>query len=83
VLAGAVPLINAAWVVAGGWLLGRSAIAAKGYLAREEGDLAFMRKKVQTAQFYATHVLPQALSLAVTAKTVGDATLALGDEAFA
>ncbi|HLX27082.1 MAG TPA: acyl-CoA dehydrogenase [Casimicrobiaceae bacterium] len=58
--AGSVPYLKLWGVVAGGWQLGRSAQAAVDKLAKGEGDSAFMRAKVATAQFYAQSLLPQA-----------------------
>ncbi len=65
-LAGATPYLRMTAMVAGGWLLTRSALAAAALLDR--GDSAypddFLRQKLVTARFYATQLLPQATGLA-------------------
>ena len=83
VLTAAVPYLHLAVTVCGGWLMGKAALAAAGYLDKGEGDQRFYRNKIATAAFYADQVLPQAFAYAETAKA-GDAALAgLGDELFA
>ena len=61
-LAVAVPYLRLCGLVAGGWLLARSAaIAASG---RGAAGKEFYQSKIRTAYFYAGHVLPQASGLA-------------------
>ena len=48
--------------VLGGWLLAKSAIAARE--ADPQGDRTFTRAKIETARFYATQVLSQAPGMA-------------------
>jgi alkylation response protein AidB-like acyl-CoA dehydrogenase len=74
-LAGATPYLRLCGLVTGGWLLGRSALAASRLLATgagADGD-EFLRQKIVTARFYCDQILPQAQGLvpAVTAG-VGD-----------
>jgi alkylation response protein AidB-like acyl-CoA dehydrogenase len=83
VLAGSVPLLKLAGIVAGGWQMARAALVANRLLAAGQGDSEFLKRKLQSARFYASHVLPEAISLALVAKNVGESTLALGDLAFA
>jgi alkylation response protein AidB-like acyl-CoA dehydrogenase len=68
VSAGAVPLLELFGVVAGGWQLLRSALVARDRLAAPPAQggapPAFYRAKIDTARFYADHVLPQASALA-------------------
>jgi acyl-CoA dehydrogenase len=68
VSAGAVPLLELFGVVAGGWQLLRSALVARDRLAappaQGAASPAFYRAKIETARFYADHVLPQASALA-------------------
>jgi 3-(methylthio)propanoyl-CoA dehydrogenase len=68
VSAGAVPLLELFGVVAGGWQLLRSAMVARERLAAPPAQGAmsadFYRAKIETARFYADHVLPQAPALA-------------------
>jgi acyl-CoA dehydrogenase len=68
VSAGAVPLLELFGVVAGGWQLLRSALVARDRLVspptQGASSVAFYRAKIDTARFYADHVLSQAPGLA-------------------
>jgi 3-(methylthio)propanoyl-CoA dehydrogenase len=67
VAVGAVPLLKLFGVTAGGWQLLRCAAIARARLdAPAEGGLstAFYRAKIDTARFYADHLLPLAPALA-------------------
>ncbi|MDZ7674008.1 MAG: acyl-CoA dehydrogenase [Acidimicrobiales bacterium] len=74
-LAAASPYLRQCGIVAGGWLLAESALAAKELLAGDGGghDDAFLSAKFTTARFYATQLLPQASGL------VGAVTAGFGD----
>ncbi|MFC3231572.1 acyl-CoA dehydrogenase [Marinibaculum pumilum] len=61
-IGGATPFLRMMGTVLGGWLLAKSAIAARE--ADPQGDRAFTRAKVETARFYATQVLSQAPGMA-------------------
>jgi 3-(methylthio)propanoyl-CoA dehydrogenase len=61
-LAVSVPYLKLCGYVAGGWLLARSAAIAEAKL--EGAEREFYQAKVQTAAFYAAHVLPLAGALA-------------------
>src|SRR5258708_4327858 len=61
-IAGAVPYLKLFGTVAGGWIMARSALAARGRLDRGVGDPAFNRAKLATARFYAEQILPTAAS---------------------
>jgi hypothetical protein len=63
-LAGATPYLRMCGTVTGGWLLGRSALAAQRLLDAGQGDAGFLAQKVVTARFYAHQILPQAAGLA-------------------
>ena len=63
-LAGATPYLRQFGTVIGGWLMARSAIAAKAQPA--EHDAEFLADKVVTARFYGEHLLPQANGLVAT-----------------
>ncbi|MFA9215860.1 MAG: acyl-CoA dehydrogenase [Sphingomonadaceae bacterium] len=84
VLAGAVPFLRMTGVVAGGWQMARAALAAQRLMADGGGveSEAFLRAKLASAVFYATHVLPQAAGLAHTVMTGGAAVLALDEADF-
>ena len=79
---GAVPLLKLFGIVAGGWQLLRSAAIARRAPARAaEGALAaagFYRAKIETALFYAHHVLSQAPGLAHSVVHGAAAALAEG-----
>ncbi len=74
-LTAAVPYLDLAVIVSGGWLMGKAALAAAGHLDRGAGDSAFYRGKIATAHFYADQMLPQAAAKAATVMA-GDAALA-------
>ena len=63
-LAGASPYLRMCGIVTGGWLLARSAQAARRLLEAGEGDADFLEQKLVTARFYADQLLPQAAGLA-------------------
>jgi 3-(methylthio)propanoyl-CoA dehydrogenase len=68
-LAGATPYLELMGTLAGGWLMGRSWIAAEGLLASGGNDAEFLEDKQTTAAFYLSQVLARtaALEAAVTA----------------
>jgi alkylation response protein AidB-like acyl-CoA dehydrogenase len=74
-LAGASPYLRQFGIVAGGWLLAESALAAKALRDGDGGgfDDDFLAAKFTTARFYATQMLPQARGL------VGAVTAGYGD----
>ena len=74
-LAGATPYLRMCGIVTGGWLLARSAQAARRALDAGEGDADFLQQKLVTARFYAEQILPQAAGLAPSV-TAGPADLA-------
>lgn len=55
--AGSVPYLQLFGIVCAGWLMARQALAAHSRLAANDGDPAFLRAKIATAQFYADHFL--------------------------
>ncbi|MDE2441432.1 MAG: acyl-CoA dehydrogenase C-terminal domain-containing protein [Betaproteobacteria bacterium] len=82
VLTAAVPYLHLAVTVCGGWLMGKAALAAAGYLDKGEGDQVFYRAKLGTARFYADQLLPQAAAFAQTVMA-GDCGLPEGVDLFA
>ena len=58
--AGSVPYLLLAGNVMAGWQMARALLAAERLLAAHEGDAAFLTAKVQTARFYAEHLLSRA-----------------------
>ncbi len=67
-------------VVVGGWLMARAALVAQDKLKDGSGDAAFYRAKIETAHFFATHVLPQTGALLRTITEGSEASLALEPE---
>jgi hypothetical protein len=77
---GAAPFLELFGAVAGGWQLARAALAAQRRLAAGSDDAGFLGAKLQTARFYADHVLVRAGGLARTVVSGADAVLAIEDE---
>ncbi|HEY4972620.1 MAG TPA: acyl-CoA dehydrogenase, partial [Steroidobacteraceae bacterium] len=73
-----VPYLHLCGLVLGGALLARGAAIAAAKLAAGGGDEKFYRAKLQTARFFAEHVLPQSLSLLRVIKS-GGASVAEAD----
>ncbi len=79
---GAVPFLSLFGLVAGGWQMGRAALAAQRRLAAGEGDAQFLRAKLVTARFYADHVMSAAPGLAHTVTQGAASVLELHDDQF-
>ncbi len=62
-MAVSVPFLKQCGLTMGGWLLARGADIAAQRLAAGGSDRAFLEGKLATANFYATHILPQVLAL--------------------
>jgi 3-(methylthio)propanoyl-CoA dehydrogenase len=69
-------------VAAGGWQMGRAALAASEKLAAGEGDSHFLHAKIATARFYADFILPQTSAYEHTITHGADSALAMEAEAF-
>jgi hypothetical protein len=82
VLSAAEPLLNLFGIVAGGWQMGRAALAAERHLQQHEGDVAFYQAKILSARFYGDSILPRAPSLAHAVLHGADSILGLADEQF-
>ena len=78
--AGAVPFLKLMGIVAGGWQMGRAALAAERKL--ESGDRNFLEAKIATARFYADHVLVQAPALRNTVVNGAPGVMALSEDQF-
>jgi hypothetical protein len=78
VYAGSVPYLLLAGNLVAGWQLARSMLVAERKLAEGE-DAAFMRRKIDTARFYAEHVLTRVPGLR---DTIVDGAAAVNDVAL-
>ena len=78
VISGATPLLNALGIITGGWLM---ALASNIASARENSE-NFYKIKLNTARFYARHILPQATASAASAMAGADEIMALPADAF-
>jgi hypothetical protein len=58
-----VPYLKLWGITAGGWQMARAALAAAQKIAAGDADADFLRAKIATAKFYATHVLTQSAHL--------------------
>jgi len=72
--ASATPYLNCFGVVAGGAMMARSLIAATEQMD-QGGDKVFLEAKVNSALFYATHILPKARGFADVVQGGSDATM--------
>ncbi|MGB8326705.1 MAG: acyl-CoA dehydrogenase C-terminal domain-containing protein [Steroidobacteraceae bacterium] len=68
-LAVAVPFLRLAGMAFGGWLMAKAAAVASQRLAAGSTERDFYNAKLQTARFYAEHLLPGTLALAKTIKS--------------
>ncbi|KXB32357.1 acyl-CoA dehydrogenase [Dechloromonas denitrificans] len=82
VLTAAVPYLNIAVAVCGGWMMGKAALAAVARLDQGEGDPRFYRNKIATTRFYADQMLPQAEAWAQTVMARDLAIKDIGNDLF-
>ncbi len=61
-----VPFLNALGVFAGGIMMAKSAYAAHHQIKLNQGNSRFLKEKINTALFYATHILPRIRSYEIT-----------------
>ncbi|MEM5382398.1 acyl-CoA dehydrogenase [Paraburkholderia phymatum] len=81
VFAGSVPYLKLAGIVLGGWQMARAMLVAR---QKHADDPSFYGAKIATAQFYAEHVLPQAVALeaSIVSAKGADGVLALSEDQF-
>ncbi|HVX17194.1 MAG TPA: acyl-CoA dehydrogenase [Acidimicrobiales bacterium] len=81
-LAGAAPYLRMLSLTVGGWLLGRSAAAARSLLdaGGSSHDAGFLAAKVDTARFFADHLLPAVHGLAAPATAGAEGLFAVSPE---
>jgi butyryl-CoA dehydrogenase len=82
VFAGSVPYLRLAGLVLGGWQLGRSILVAEKRLASGDSDSMFLHAKINTARFFADHLLSQVDGIAHSITEGSSAVLAVENEAF-
>jgi hypothetical protein len=80
-LSAATPYQRLFAVVVGGWLMARSALAAKSLLD-DGADDEFLRTKIVTARFFAQHLLPEVHGLVRPVVAGKDDVMALSPAAF-
>jgi hypothetical protein len=81
-LAAASPFLELIGTVLGGYELFRAALRAQEMMAGGEADQAFLARKIRTAHFYATNVLPNVVALAAAVVEGAPAVVELGDDVF-
>ncbi|MBN3758958.1 acyl-CoA dehydrogenase [Paraburkholderia sp. Tr-20389] len=81
VFAGSVAYLKLAGIVLGGWQMARAMLAAQ---AKLDNDPSFYGAKLATAQFFAEHVLPQAVALeaSIVSTKGSEGVLALHEDQF-
>ncbi|HTR09517.1 MAG TPA: acyl-CoA dehydrogenase [Paraburkholderia sp.] len=81
VFAGSVPYLKLAGIVLGGWQMARAMLASQRLM---QDDPKFHGAKIATAQFFAQHVLPQAVALeaAIVSANGAEGMLALTEDQF-
>jgi alkylation response protein AidB-like acyl-CoA dehydrogenase len=66
----------------GGWVMGRSALKAAQLLEAGGNDVAFLKAKQVTAQFYFEHLLPRVASYLSMVKAGSESMMALEEDQF-
>jgi alkylation response protein AidB-like acyl-CoA dehydrogenase len=81
VFAGSVPYLKLAGIVLGGWQMARAMLASQRLM---QDDPKFHGAKIATAQFFAQHVLPQAVALeaSIVSANGSEGVLALSEDQF-
>ncbi len=80
--AGAVPFLRLWGTVIGGWLMAKSALAAKAKLAAGDGEPGFLKAKIVTARFYGEQILPRAAAYKAGATAGSETVMAMAEDAF-
>ena len=74
--------LKLAGLVAGGWMMARSALAAQRSKTNANGDARFLEAKLITVHHYADHLLSQAPSLIDAITAGGTTVMALDEDQF-
>ncbi len=77
-----VNMLMLAGVVLGGWLLARSALVAHEQLSASGSDTDYLQGKIDTARFYAAHVLPRSLAYRATALNGSEVVMSVKEKQF-
>jgi alkylation response protein AidB-like acyl-CoA dehydrogenase len=80
--AGATPYLKLFGIVAGGWIMARSLLAAEAALAAGKDETAFLEARCLLARFYGDAVLPEALGLSRIVGQTGTTALKLAEGQF-
>ncbi len=80
--AASVPYMRLWGLTIGGWLMARSAIAAKRRLDAGSESAEFNETKIATARFFALHVLPEVASLASVVTNGSEVTMEMAAASF-
>ncbi len=80
--AGAVPFLKLMGITAGGWQMGRAALAAHRKLQAGQGDAEFYRAKIATARFFADHFMSQTSGLRDAITQGAASVMALNEAQF-
>lgn len=80
--AASVNMLMLAGVVLGGWLMARSALVAANLLSESGADTDYLQGKIDTARFYAAHVLPRSSAYLIIALNGSDVVMSVKEEQF-
>ncbi len=80
--AGAAPYLRLAGIITAGWLMAKSAQAARARLANNPDNRPFLETKCVTAAFFMQHILPQTSALAAAVTCGGQSVMALQEDYF-
>ncbi len=80
--AASVNLLMLAGVVIGGWQMARAALIVSGDSAIAATDESFCVAKLETARFYATHILPRSYAYMRAATSGSDSVMTLPENSF-
>ena len=81
VAVGAVPFLHLMGIVSGGWMMARAAMAAQARIAGGDPD-PFYTAKIDTARFFAEHILVMAPAIAQEVMSGGESALSLDETMF-
>jgi len=80
--AASVNLLMLAGVVIGGWQMARAALVVSGDSGIATADKSFCKAKLETARFYATHILPRSYGYMRAATSGTDSIMSMPENSF-